>query len=324
MIQAKTPSAVWWYAWRSLRWWLVATPFVLGRTWLSTLLSSNAPYLVRQSLERLALGQLPYELDASVFWCIVLGIVGLASRRGEMLCVLAGPARRRDVYAAHACLTGGTIAVSQLLVLLGLEILNASLGVPASPALLAHVVLKRLLIYLAAWSVGLAAGASITHAVIAFFSALGVSGLPAYAGVVIEYVSSRWNGPRPSPLSHGIMQLSPFMLLDRTTGGALVAYALWFVGWTAAWLALGAKLFDRLPLEHLNEVFPFRIYHRFFALGIALIGGFLVTTWIAQTIGLGFGKAAAAEAVLIWMASCGGLYALRSRREFFRSRRSNL
>ncbi|WP_062309430.1 hypothetical protein [Alicyclobacillus sendaiensis] len=317
----KAPRAVWWYTWRSLRWWLVTTPFVLGRGLLSGFLFANAPHALRQELVRLAMGQEANVLDLGVLWSIGLGVVGLATRRVELMSVLAGPARRRDVYGAHAFLTGGTLVISQILCLVGLWALNARMGLPASQALVAHVMFKRLLVDLAAWSAGVAAAATIAHPVAAGISAIGVAGFPVYAGTFIEYVSSKWNGPHPSPLSNDIMHLSPLMLLDRTTGGALVAYGIWFVAWIALWLALGAALFERLPLEHLNEVFPFAVYQRLFALGIALLAGFLVTVWAAQAMGLGVGKAAAIEVVLIWMASCTILYALRSRRPFFRLRR---
>ncbi|MCL6488540.1 MAG: hypothetical protein K6T76_06345 [Alicyclobacillus mali] len=318
-------SAVWWYAWRSLNGWLIATPFVLARNWILPFLSLDSMSLLRQNLERTALGQPAYQLDVSIFWAMLLGVlsIGLVTRRGYILSLLAGPIRRKDVYAIHACLTGAALVVSQLLVLLYLCALDAIAGMPASPTLLVHVLLKRLLVYLAAWSLGVAAGATITNVAMAYVCALGVASFPAYAAALIQYVNAKWTMMQSMHLYRDLIQLSPVTLLDTVTGASLAAYALWFTAWIAFWLLLGARLFERLPLELLEETFPFGAYRRLLALGISLLAGFILVEWVDHAVNLGRGKAAAIEAVFIWLVGSGAIFAALDRAGVYRKRRWN-
>jgi len=305
--------------------WLIATPFVLTRSWLLPFLSLNSMSLLRQNLERTALGQPAYQLDLGIFWAMLLGVLslGLVMRRGNILSLLAGPIRRKDVYAIHACLTGGALVASHLLVLLYLCALDAIAGMPASPTLLVHVLLKRLLVYLAAWSLGVAAGATITSVALAYVCALGVAGFPVYVGTLIHYVETKWAAMPSMHLYSDVGQLSPMMLLDDVTGASLAAYALWFAAWIACWLVLGARLFERLSLELLEETFPFGAYRRLLALGISLLAGFILATWIDHAVNLGQGKAAAVEAVCVWLVGSGGLFVALDRAGVYRKRRRN-
>lgn len=313
-------SAVWWYAWRSLNGWLIATPFVLARNWLLPFLSPDWMSMLRQNLERTALGQPAYQMDLSIFWAMFLGVLslGLVTRRGEVLSLLAGPIRRKDVYTIHAGLTGGALVASHLLVLLYVCALDAIAGMPASPTLLVHVLLKRLLVYLAAWSLGVAAGATITSVAMAYVCALGVAGFPVYVGAFLNDVEAKWADMPPIRLYSDAVQLSPLALLDPVTGASLAAYALWFAAWIAFWLVLGARLFERLPLELVEETFPFGAYRRLLVLGISLLAGFILATRIDHAVHLGQGKAAAIEAVCIWAVGCGGCFVALHRKELFR------
>ena len=316
-------SAVWWYAWRSLNGWLIATPLVLARNWLLSFLSPDSMSLLRQNLERTALGQPAYQLDLGIFWAMLLGVLslGLVMRRGYILSLLAGPIRRKDVYAIHACLTGGALVASQLLVVLYLCALDAIAGMPASPTLLVHVLLKRLLVYLAAWSLGVAAGATITSVALAYVCALGVAGFPVYVGTLIHYVDAKWAAMPSMHLYSDVIQLSPLTVLDTVTDASLAAYALWFAAWIACWLVLGARLFERLPLELVEETFPFGAYRRLLALGISLLAGFILATWIDHAVNLGQGKAAAIEAVCVWLVGSGAIFAALDRAGVYRKRR---
>ncbi|AEJ42570.1 hypothetical protein TC41_0611 [Alicyclobacillus acidocaldarius subsp. acidocaldarius Tc-4-1] len=305
--------------------WLIATPLVLARNWLLPFLNPDSMSLLRQNLERTALGQPAYQMDLSIFWAMLLGVLslGLVTRRGEVLSLLAGPIRRKDVYTIHAGLTGGALVASHLLVLLYVCALDAIAGMPASPTLLVHVLLKRLLVYLAAWSLGVAAGATITSVALAYVCALGVAGFPMYVGTLIHYVDSKWAAMPSMHLYSDVIQLSPLTLLDTVTDASLAAYALWFAAWIACWLVLGVRLFERLPLELVEETFPFGAYRRLLALGISLLAGFILATWIDHAVNLGQGKAAAIEAVCVWLVGSGAIFAALDRAGVYRKRRWN-
>lgn len=302
-------------------WWLIATPFVLARNWLLPFLDAHSADLLRQNLRVTAMGAAANQMDAGVFWALLLGVLslGLLTRRGELMALLAGPVRRQDVYVIHACLTGGGLILGQLVVACYLCGLDALVGLPAHPALLVHVLVKRLLLYLAAWSVGLAAGATISNVVMAVIAACGVSAFPVYVALLAEYLGAKWLGIPPAHLYQAIAQLSPFSLLDQVTGASLAGYALWFVAWILGWTWLGFRLFQRLPLEHLSEAFPFEAYRSLLFLGIALCASLVITVWVDHVVDLGQTRTAAVEAFVIWLAATCGLLAALT---FGRRRRS--
>ena len=327
MNRADPRKALRFHAWRSFRWWLIATPFVIGHQWIAPWIQGTAEGLFQNNLLSLVSGLPEYGLDWTTLWCMLFGVIslGLSYRQGGLLSILSAPIRRGQMFDAHALLTGLTLVGSVILLAAYLCALDGMVGAMVPIPLILALLAKRLLVYLAAWATGLAAGATIAHPAVAFACAAGVTGFPAYVSLLSLYLRSRWlSSVGATPLSgtaHPVaswqtgfierlaavcVHMSPLSPLDDVMSPQVFGYALWFVAWILGMYELGRLLFERLPLEHAAEVFPFHTYWNLLGIGIGLVAGFLASVWFTQSFPsfeLGVG------AIAIWLAfsACVGL-----------------
>lgn len=283
-------------AWRSLRWWMLLTLVFLWGDWLLPWMQMDKNGIITvftQQLHVVAVGRPAYVVDWTLLWAVIFGVLtmGQQHHQGGLVSLFAGPMRRRDLYDMHVLLGVGTLWVGYALLTMYVLLVNQHLGGLVEPGKILSFMGRQVLNHTAAWAVGLAAGAIITPVPLASFCALGVAAFPLYLSGFVGLLWARWEqAPHPfapgfgwvNALMSALQWFAPLTPLDVAHGTVLRLTILWLVLWSVFWYAMGRRWFDRLPLEHAGEVFPYPVLWHPFGLGLGMLAGTVTSILLTQ------------------------------------------